>query len=1045
VSSFPDNTIPVCKVIVGANFITSIQDARDMMFRLGSGGLNPNPLNKYGWREEPSSIYARKEPNTTMTSALDANPFEGGDKNIQSLKEWMDAVMTKLQELGGTTYWYENTSAFNLINVFKDALATSIKSKGTWESSSMTPGLLAWSEDIIIQSTTDARDTIVRAGAEQLQNNEVLYIDRLRNAAINNGSVDVNWYNGLNYVNGSLGAFENLSKGDWIKKADDSDYLYLRVEEFYTGLNLAGGVTSPSNALSIKLSGNYLGASESRQASFSKGIYLSSDVQVSDRSDPAIEALGGNFYWLAMRSDTIMSIASIVTTQLTCDITNNDLTKAKVTSVAHGLKDGQRITFSDSVNFNGTYAAEVEDADTFYISIISGPHADETGVHCQYATVVTQSRSTPNGIVLESANHGFKTDQQIIISGTTNYNSDVQVYVLSSTSFTMPVDAMTVSESAGVATAVDIYVRTDIGPTRLDRGEVKGIGDLATRNLMAFIGMENDVQTYPMYHNPTGYNTLFGQENYNSDPQDNLTQRASKLTAMMADKAQDKTIKYAETFNSINNLTVGTAQVISFIAPATPTLDIILPSSDNFQNTITLTGTLSLEQNQVAYFIIDRNYGFSINGLSNLLITTLDELPLDENVLVFAYRLTGVEVYLYSNKKLKLGGNPLNSGAGVIKVRLNDPISTTLPLGVVIIDGIMVADQDKVLFTNLSSDPNRIYSAVVSAGSVISWTPEYEFAGFQDPSDGDLVIVTEGTLFGDQLAKFDGVNFVFNDKVRYFNGTDYMEQSALYTSTILNNQVTPQVLTSFNFNGSEYSIIEYSISRGSAREAGQLIITTDGTNAAIANSAANTTLTGIKISAVINGTNLEVSYISDNSGSNGEFKFTTRRWSNSPGGPSGLPSYTGGSGSGSVTASGSPLANQITFFTSSSDITGSNSFKINTSDKAIEMDGLQIVGLQVSNLLDAQISPATAFTLNTSLYSFAIIEYSIERGVTRQVGTLMATHDTIMAEINDVSAKRGIPGIDFTADISGTDLRIRYTSTVTGDAAIMKYTIRRWS
>lgn len=675
VSSFPENTIPVCKVVVGTNFITSIQDARDMMFRLGSGGLNPNPLNRYSWREEPNSTYSRKEPNTTMSSALDANPFQGGDKNIESLKEWMDAIMSKLAELGGTTYWYESTSVFNLINLFKDALATSIKSKGTWAASENTPGLLVWTEDIIVQSTTDARDTIIRAGSEQLADNEVMYINRVRNVPINSGSIEVVWFNGTNYVNGQLGAFENLSKGDYIKKADDSDAAYLRVEEFYAGVNLAGGVTSPSNALSIKLSAAYTGTSESKQAVYSKGIYLSSDIVVSDRTDPAIEALGGNYYWLALRSDTIMSIASIVTTSLSCNISESDGETAKVTSTAHGLQDGQRVTFSDTVNFNGTYAIEVEDANTFYIQFPSGPFADESGVSCNYATVTTQSRSTVNGIVLESANHGFRTDQKIIISATTNYNSDKQVFVLGNTTFSIPVDGPTVTETSGLATAVNIYVRTDVGPTKLDRGESKGIGDLASENLMSFIGMENDVQTHPFYHNPLGYNTLFGQENYNSIDTDNLTQRVSQLTSMMADKAQDKTIKLncqncSLVANNDGGAGLRSLEYTSMTGSA-PFIDVVLPSSDT-TGTVSLSSPIVLAVNQSAYIIINRNATFSVTPI----VVNTDDVPLSENIFVIATRKSDTSVFLADSTEVPADAMIalLSHEARVINQNLNEEI-----------------------------------------------------------------------------------------------------------------------------------------------------------------------------------------------------------------------------------------------------------------------------------------------------------------------------------------------------------------------------------
>ena len=659
VSSFPDNTIPICKVVVGSNFITSITDARDMMFRLGSGGLNPDPLSQYNWREEPSSTYSRKEPNITMTNALDPNPFRGGDKNIQSLKEWMDAVMTKLSELGGTTYWYEDTSVFNLINVFKDALGTSIKSKGTWAANGITPGLLAWSEDILIQSTTDSKDTIIRANSKTLANNEVMYIERIREAAINSGSIDVSWFNAVNYVNGQLGAFENLAKGDWIKKASDDDYLNNRVEEFYAGLNLSGGVTSPANALSIKLNNTYAGLSESAQAVYSKGIYLLSDILVSDRGSSAIGDLGGNYYWLALRSDTIMSIANIVTTQLICDVSLSDGATAKVVSIAHGLSDGQRIEISGSVNFDGTYAVEVEDVDTFFIVLTSGAYADETGLTAHYATVTTQTRSTANGIQLESANHGFKTDQKIIISATTNYNSDKQVFVTGNTTFTIPTASMAVSETFGLATGIDIFVRTDVGPTHLDRGETKSIGEVQTENLMAFIGMQNPSELYPNYYIPSNYNALDNQSNYNSTVSDDLTVRVSKLTAMMADKAQDKTVSHVvKNIKTINNLANGAYRDIT-IAPKvgqTASFSFIQPSTGHSVS-VGLSGTLSLAVNSVAYFTINRNANTTIASLGNLSISTITSLPVHENIFIFAFRTTGEEVMLWDKTNVRKYSN----------------------------------------------------------------------------------------------------------------------------------------------------------------------------------------------------------------------------------------------------------------------------------------------------------------------------------------------------------------------------------------------------
>lgn len=663
-SSFPEDTVPVAIVEVGPNFITSIQDARDMMFRLGTGGLTPDPLADYNFRELPTPANARQEPNTLMTNALDPNAFQGGDKNILSLKEWMDVVMTKLKELGGTTFWYEDTSTFSLVNIFKDALSSSIKSKGFWQSSDLTAGLLTWTEDILIQSVSDDRDKIIRQSNKTLLDNQTMYIPLTRRADINTGGVSVNWFNGINYVNGTLGSFENLTKGDWIKKSDDPDYRYLRVEEFFAADNLGGGVTSPGNALSIKLSDVYGGISELKRGVYDKGVFLTSDVLVADRDDPALTDAGGDMYWLAMRSDTIMNVADITTTTLSIDITQHDGQTAKCTSAAHGLTDGQRIGISGTTNFNGVFAVEVEDVNTFFITITGGPFADELGQSCFYATVTTQARLTDDGLQLESENHNFDTDQTIGISNTTNYNGSFQVFPTGNTTFTIPVTSAIANETSGLATAVVMFVRTDIGPDRLDQGENKQIGGSTSENIMSFIGMDNSAQTFPAYSVPPDYNTLDGQANYNGEVSDNLTQRVSKLTAMMADKAQDKTIILAPSgYISVNNVANGSARDISFnAAPGeTPRLDIILPSS-NQNNFLIATGSpVGLEQFEAAYVEIDRNNLTSFPSLLSSTVAPIADVPLEENVIVLAVRLGTDDVWLWDGFQASSGITPIPS------------------------------------------------------------------------------------------------------------------------------------------------------------------------------------------------------------------------------------------------------------------------------------------------------------------------------------------------------------------------------------------------
>lgn len=656
--SFPANTVPVAKITVGPVVITAIEDARDLMFRLGSGGINPNPFNTYAWRSQPGSQYARQEPPTQMLAG-GVNPFQGADKNILTLKEWMDAVMSKLRELGGTTYWYDDTSSFSIITNFYDAIATAFKSKGKWIHDLTTPGLLTWTEDIQIKMTSDPRTYIIRQGSAQLADEQVMYLAMQRNLPFNTTDESVSWINGQVYVNtigGAVGLFANLSKGDYIKKANDTIDKWVRVEEFYDAVNLGGSTTTAAGARSVRLGSPYLGGTGAEKGRYDKGVYLANEVIVSDRDQAAISNIGGNFHWLALRSDTIENVSNIVTTNLTVAIDEHDGSTARVTSTAHGLVDGDRVTISGTTNFNGTFQVEVESANIFYINVPGGPFADESGVG-HYATVTTSARLTPYGFQEESANHGFNSDDTIQIGDTTNYDGSYKINVRSATSFTIAVPAAAATETTGTATLAKIIVRTEGAVAQIIQGQVIDIGGSIADNIRQYVGMDSLSQTAPNYTIPPSYNTLDGMQNYNGVVNENLTVRVAKLTAMMADKAQDKMIRALPSsgITSINNTQNGAAQELTF-SPNGASLTFITPGS-NGQAFVALPGTapgISLLQNQTAYVQIDRNAPSS----PAIIVANTEDVPVDENTYLIAVRMNTPDIYIWEGSIIATGGTP---------------------------------------------------------------------------------------------------------------------------------------------------------------------------------------------------------------------------------------------------------------------------------------------------------------------------------------------------------------------------------------------------
>lgn len=131
-----------------------------------------------------------------------------------------------------------------------------------------------------------------------------------------------------------------------------------------------------------------------------------------------------------------------------------------------------------------------------------------------------------------------------------------------------------------------------------------------------------------------------------------------------------------------------------------------------------------------------------------------------------------------------------------------------------------------------------------------------------------------------------------------------------------------------------------------------------------------------------------------------------------------------------------------------------------TASRAVETDGSgevvasAITASELSYLNDFE--PLTSFSMNDNQSSAAnvatwahasfdsvVVEYSLKRGSARETGTIMIATDGSSAAIAQSLASLGTMGVTFTVDVSGADLRLRYTSTNTGTAPSMKYRVRK--
>jgi hypothetical protein len=80
-----------------------------------------------------------------------------------------------------------------------------------------------------------------------------------------------------------------------------------------------------------------------------------------------------------------------------------------------------------------------------------------------------------------------------------------------------------------------------------------------------------------------------------------------------------------------------------------------------------------------------------------------------------------------------------------------------------------------------------------------------------------------------------------------------------------------------------------------------------------------------------------------------------------------------------------------------------------------------------------------------TLYPFSIIEYSLVRNNERRVGRMLLTHNGTITNLSDDYSPTADLGITFSADLSGSNIRLKYISTASGFSATMKMSIRRWA
>lgn len=156
---------PIAKVTTdAANNVVLIEDARQLFFRLGIGGSIPNRKNAYTWPQ-------------TKAENLTGNVFFGGDKSITGLKSSLNAMMTRIWELGGGEYWYSGTADRN-VKMFRSGMVLPNGEYFSWDGTNLTWRGLTFIFPNSSGLYNDIKDQLVALpGLTDLAEGECIYVD----------------------------------------------------------------------------------------------------------------------------------------------------------------------------------------------------------------------------------------------------------------------------------------------------------------------------------------------------------------------------------------------------------------------------------------------------------------------------------------------------------------------------------------------------------------------------------------------------------------------------------------------------------------------------------------------------------------------------------------------------------------------------------------------------------------------------------------------------------------------------------------------------
>lgn len=369
---FSEGAIKIARFSTNASAITDAEDRREMMLRLGQGGDTPNPLHKYEW----SSSRGESVPNGTGVGDAVDSPWRArdsvgaiNDKAFRSLKEWMDAVMTRFSEISGSALWYTAglatapVSNVSLNQTFFDSLGHNIQPSADaafiWKrvsgtlrlagegtvplvSGSHHVGLVRWQSNYsklewhlggTFASATFRNYTsgAVRFTSPAPVDKGNIYLKLEREVPKGSGA-NVSWadnsadtrFVSTKAVSGQAGDFTGIALGDFIRKESEGYSRYYRVVKMSYGpsqltpydnaIVTDENRVADSTIVALELEDTILGALSTEPLRFFRSRYSDADLYA-DASLGVYLYQDADFYWLGRRVGDLFTLRGYGTMQ----------------------------------------------------------------------------------------------------------------------------------------------------------------------------------------------------------------------------------------------------------------------------------------------------------------------------------------------------------------------------------------------------------------------------------------------------------------------------------------------------------------------------------------------------------------------------------------------------------------------------------------------------------------------------------------------------------------------------------------------------------